>query len=352
VIRARNAAPTGGFRVQRWTRLSITSAVVTVAVIAVLAVVPFLFGADVTEQLTVLLIFVILAVMWNALAGYGGLISVGQQAFIGLGAYGTIFLTQHGIAPYIAMMLAGLGAGAIAVPTSLLVLRLRGGQFAIGMWVVAEVFGILVTLDSGLGGGTGVSLNGLDVFAPGYRQAYTFWLTLACATVLLGLVFFLLRRRIGTSLQAVRDDEEAAASLGVNVVRSKRVLFVVAALGCGIAGALYLANTLFIQTTSVFGVQWTAYMLFMVLVGGLGTFEGPIIGAIIFYLIQAQFGDSGAWYFIGLGATAIAFALFLPHGIWGAIDRRLRLRLLPVGYTLRTLGTPAGGGAEQPAPEA
>jgi branched-chain amino acid transport system permease protein len=322
------------------------SAAVTVAVIVVLAVVPFLFGADVTEQLTSLLIFVILAVMWNALAGYGGLISVGQQAFIGLGAYGTIFLTQHGIAPYEAMILAGLGAGAVAVPTSLIMLRLRGGQFAIGMWVVAEVFGILVTLDAGLGGGTGISLNGLDVFAPGYRQAYTFWVTLACTTVLLGLVFFLLRRRIGTSLQAVRDDEEAAASLGVNVVRSKRVLFVVAAVGCGIAGALYLANTLFIQTTSVFGVQWTAYMLFMVLVGGLGTFEGPIIGAIIFYLIQAQFGDSGAWYFVGLGATAIAFALFLPHGIWGAVDRRLQLRLLPVGYTLRKLDTPASAGAD------
>jgi branched-chain amino acid transport system permease protein len=323
--------------VQRWTRLSIASVTVTVLLIVVLALVPFMFGSDVTQQLTVLLTFVILAVMWNALAGYGGLISVGQQAFIGLGAYGTIFLTQHGIAPYLAMVIAGLFAGVVAVPTSLIMLRLRGGQFAIGMWVVAEVFGILVSLDSSLGGGTGVSLSGLDVFAPGYRQAYTFWLTLACTTVLLGLVFLLLRRRIGASLQAVRDDEEAAASLGVNVVRSKRVLFVVAAVGCGIAGSLYLANTLFIQTDSVFGVQWTAYMLFMVLVGGLGTFEGPILGAIIFYLIQAQFGNSGAWYFVGLGATAIAFALFLPNGIWGAIDRRLQLRLLPVGYTLRTL---------------
>lgn len=336
-MRARSAPIAAGFHVQRWTRVSVASAGLTVAVIVVLAIVPFFFGSDVTEQLTVLLTFVILAVMWNALAGYGGLISVGQQAFIGLGAYGTIFLTQHGLTPYLAMIVAGVGAGVVAVPVSFIMLRLRGGQFAIGMWVVAEVFGILVSLDQSLGGGTGVSLVGLNVYAPGFRQAYTFWLTLACTTVLLGLVFFLLRRRIGTSLQAVRDDEEAAASLGVNVARSKRVLFIVAAVGCGIAGALYLANTLFIQTDSVFGVQWTAYMLFMVLVGGLGTFEGPILGAIIFYLIQAQFGNSGAWYFVGLGAVAIAFALFLPNGIWGAIDRRLRLRLLPVGYTLRSL---------------
>jgi len=331
--------------------VSIASVAMTLLVVIILAIVPFLFGSDVTQQLTVLLTFVILAVMWNALAGYGGLISVGQQAFIGLGAYGTIFLTQQGLTPYLAMVVAGVFAGVVAVPTSLIMLRLRGGQFAIGMWVVAEVFGILVSLDSGLGGGTGISLSGLNVYAPGYRQAYTFWLTLACATALLGLVFFLLRRPIGASLQAVRDDEEAAASLGVNVVRSKRVLFVVAAVGCGIAGSLYLANTLFIQSGSVFGVQWTAYMLFMVLVGGLGTFEGPILGAIIFYLIQAQFGNSGAWYFVGLGATAIAFALFLPHGIWGAIDRRLRLRLLPVGYTLRRLKTPVPAGPEPAAPE-
>jgi branched-chain amino acid transport system permease protein len=351
VIRARAATVAGGFRVQRWTRLSIGSALITIVIVAFLAIVPFLFGADVTQQLTTLLIFVILAVMWNALAGYGGLISVGQQAFIGLGAYGTIYLTQHGFTPYLAMIVAGLVAGAVAVPTSLIMLRLRGGQFAIGMWVVAEVFGILVSLDPSLGGGTGISLLGLNQYAPGYRQAYTFWLTLVCATVLLGLVFFLLRRRIGASLQAVRDDEEAAASLGVNVVRSKRVLFVVAAAGCGIAGSLYLADTLFIQANSVFGVQWTAYMLFMVLVGGLGTFEGPILGAVIFYLIQAQFGDSGAWYFVGLGATAIAFALFLPYGIWGAIDRRLQLRLLPVGYTLRTLKTTASDEPEPVSPE-
>lgn len=148
MIRAGTDSPAAGFRVQRWTRVSVASAFLALLVLAVLAVIPFLFGADVTQQLTTLLIFVMLAVMWNALAGYGGLISVGQQAFIGLGAYGTILLTQHGVTPYVAMILAGLGAGVVAVPTSLIMLRLRGGQFAIGMWVVAEVFAIIVSLQS------------------------------------------------------------------------------------------------------------------------------------------------------------------------------------------------------------
>ena len=81
--------------------------------------------------------------------------------------------------------------------------------------------------------------------------------------------------------------------------------------------ALILANTLFIQPQSIFGVQWSAYMIFMVLVGGIGTFEGPIIGAVVFFVLQQQFADAGAWYLIGLGAIAIAFALFLPRGHMG-----------------------------------
>jgi branched-chain amino acid transport system permease protein len=260
---------------------------------------------------------------------------VGQQAYIGLGAYGTIYLTQHGIQPYVAMVLAALGAAVIALPTSVLVLRLRGGQFAIGTWVVAEVFALVVALDQSLGGGTGISLTGLNVYSPDARQAYTYWLTLGITVILLAAGFFLLRSRLGASLQAIRDDEEAAASVGIRVMRAKRILFVLAAAGCGAAGALTLANTLFVEPQSVFGVQWSAYMIFIVLVGGLGTFEGPIIGAIVFYLIQNQFADYGAWYLVGLGATAITFALFIPRGVWGTIEARFHLHLLPVGYVLR-----------------
>jgi branched-chain amino acid transport system permease protein len=203
--------------------------------------------------------------------------------------------------------------------------------------VVAETLGLLVALDQSLGGGTGVSLTGLNIYPPAYRQAYTFWLTLAFAVLVLGLVFVLLRSPRGAALQAIRDDEEAAASLGVRVFTGRLVLFVLAGFGCGAAGALTLANTLFIQPHSIFGVQWTAYMIFMVLVGGLGTFEGPIIGAIIFFAIQYWFADLGAWYLIGLGAVAVIFALVLPRGVWGLVEHRLHGPLLPLGYRLRTV---------------
>jgi branched-chain amino acid transport system permease protein len=328
------SSPLERYTVQRWTATSRLSVGGLLGLIVAMIFIPAALGADVTQQMTSLLILVILGVMWNALAGYGGLVSVGQQAFIGLGAYGTIFLTQQGVPPYAAMVLAPLLAGAVAIPVSFLVLRLRGGQFAVGTWVVAEVFALLVGFNASLGAGTGTSLQGMNDFDPDVRGAYTYWLTLAFTAILLGTVFLLLRTRLGASLQAIRDDEQAAASLGVRVVYAKRVLFVLAALGCGAAGSMILANTLFIEPPSVFGIQWTAYMIFMVLVGGLGTFEGPIIGAVIFYLIQNQFADSGAWYLVGLGATAILFALFLPRGVWGTVQDRLHVQLLPLGYSL------------------
>jgi len=100
------------------------------------------------------------------------------------------------------------------------------------------------------------------------------------------------------------------------------------------AGALWLASFLTFQPKTYFSVQWTAYMIFMVLVGGLGTFEGPILGAVVFFLIEAMFGAAGVWYLVGLGATALLFSLFLPRGLWGLVQDRLALQLLPVGYRL------------------
>jgi branched-chain amino acid transport system permease protein len=328
---------TARYAIRRWSRASrLAMSGIALAIVA-FAIVPLALSTYATEQLTELFILVILAAMWNALAGYGGLLSIGQQAFIGFGAYATILLTRWGLPPYLALIVAAVAAAAAALPVSVLVLRLRGGQFAIGMWVVAESLALLFTLNHAVGGGTGVSLTGLNIYPPADRQAYTYWVTLGFVVLLLGLVFALLRSRAGIALQAIRDDEAAAASLGVRVDNQKRLLFVLAAFGCGAAGALTLANTLFIQPQSIFGIQWTAYMIFMVLVGGLGSFEGPLVGAVAFFAIQHWFADRGAWYLIGLGITAIGFALLLPRGLWGWLEQRLPLQLFPLGHRLERL---------------
>jgi branched-chain amino acid transport system permease protein len=326
------AAPGERLTVQRWTRLS-RDFTIGIGVLAIaLAFVPLVLDSNAVQLMTNLLILVILAVMWNALAGYGGLLSVGQQAFIGIGAYGTVLFAQMGYPPYVAMVLAMLVAGAVSVPISLFALRLRAAQFAIGMWVIAEAISILVRFDHALGAGTGISLIQMNQYDPSYRQAYTYWLALGFTVIFLGILFFLLRTPLGASLQAIRDDEDAATSLGVRVASRKRLLFVLAGFGCGAAGVLIVANTLFIDPGSIFSVQWSAYMIFMVLVGGLGTFEGPILGAILLFAIQTVFTQGGPWYLVGLGATATLFALALPRGLWGTIEERLGLHLLPVGY--------------------
>jgi branched-chain amino acid transport system permease protein len=338
-----------GMRVERWTPLSVVATGAGVALLVALAFGPVLFGANALDKLTELYVYVILAAMWNALAGYAGLVSVGQQAFFGLGAYAAIQLTHHGVNVYLALALSGLAAGAVSLPTSFFVLWLKGGEFAIGMWVVAEVFHLLVNLDHSVGGATGTSLIALTRYDAEDRRRYTYWMALASMAVLLGAVFVLLRSRLGASLRAIRDDETAAASVGVRVLRGKLVVFVLAAVGCGAAGAVWLAGQLTFQPNSYFSVQWTAYMLFMALVGGLGTFEGAIVGALIFFVIQNRFGDQGVWYLVGLGTVAVLFALLLPRGLWGTVEDRLGIRLLPVGYRLRAVGgRGAGGGAPSP----
>jgi branched-chain amino acid transport system permease protein len=335
-------------KVQRWTRTSVLFSVGCALLLVVLALLPYWFGPNATEKLTELFVLIILAVMWNALAGYGGMVSVGQQAFIGIGAYAVIVLTDHNINGYLAVVLAALFCGVISLATSLVVFRLRGGQFAIGMWVVAELFRLLVTNDQSVGGGTGRSLDALNVYAPADRQAYTYWVALALMAVLMVVTLVLLRSRLGSSLQAIRDDEAAAESVGVPVVRAKRIVFLLAGIGCGAAGAITMTNTLTVTPDSIFSVQWSAFMIFMVLLGGLGTFEGPVLGALVLFGIQQEFQNDGTWYLVGLGAVAIAVTLVFPRGLWGALVDRFNLRLVPVGYTVRQL---LGANVRDPSPE-
>ena len=327
--------------VQRWSWLSGAFTAGLAGLIVLLGFAPYLFGENALNNLIQLYFLVMLAIMWNALAGYGGLVSVGQQAFIGIGAYAVVYLSvQHSLNPYLAMLIATLFGGLVSIPLASIVLWLRGGAFAIGMWVVAEVFAILISLDASLGGGTGTSaVLAFNLrYTPEQRLRYTYWAAFVAAAALLVILFLLLRSRLGASLQAIRDDEEAAASLGVRVLLGKCVLFVLAGVGCTAAGTVILAWQLSIPPLgpdSIFGINWSAKMIFMVLVGGLGTFEGPILGAIALYLLQTYVSSAGVWYGVMLGAIAIAVALFLPRGLWGTVQERFNLRLLPVGYRVK-----------------
>lgn len=321
--------------VERWTRLSRASVSALVLGQVALACAPLVLDAGAIDRLTILFIYGILALMWNTLAGYAGLVSVGHQAFFGLGAYAAVRLADAGIGPYPSLFLGAVLVAMLAIPISSFMLRLRGGEFAIGMWVLAALCHLLVNLDTLVQGETGTSLISMQQVDASTRRLATYWLALATMAGLAWCVFVLLRSRVGSALQAIRDSEEAAASVGVRVRDTKRLLFVLSAFGCAAAGALWLATAVTFQPKTYFSVQWTAYMLFMVLVGGIGTYEGPIVGAVLFFTIETLFGATGVAYLIGLGIVAVVFALFVPKGIWGALEARWGVQLLPVGYRLK-----------------
>jgi len=332
--------------VERWTPESRFAVVAAALALAALAIGPEAFSANAVDKLTTLFIYVILAVMWNALVGFCGLVSIGQQAFFGLGAYAAVRLANSGFGVYPGLFVAAALVGLISLPLSVIMLRLKGGEFAIGMWVVAELAHLFVNLDPLIRGETGTSLIELDAFAPDARRALTYWCALAAMACMLALVFALLRSPLGAAIQAIRDNEEAAESIGVRVERAKRLVFMLAAFGAALAGALWVATALTFQPKAYFSPLWTAYMIFMALVGGLGAFEGAILGAVVFFLIEAWFGAAGVWYLVGLGATALVFALAFPRGLWGWVEERTALRLLPIGY--RLLGADAREAARPP----
>ncbi|MBR9885744.1 MAG: branched-chain amino acid ABC transporter permease [Oceanospirillales bacterium] len=321
--------------IERWTLASKYAISATAVLILLLALVPLFASDGAMNRLTVLFVYVILATMWNALAGYGGLVSVGQQAFFGLGAYLTIRIAHAGVDPFVAVAAAAVVTGLAAYPISLFMLRLRGGEFAIGMWVIASILHLLVNLDGLIQGETGTSLISLNQYAMDVRIPMIYWLALFSMVSLLVMLFMVLRSRTGAAIQAIRDNEEAACSVGVGPEKTKRLLFVLAAFGIGAAGALWLATSIAFQPKTYFSVQWTAYMIFMVLVGGIGKFEGAILGAVLFFLVETWFSAAGVWYLVGLGLIAILFSLFLPKGIWGALEKRFAWQFLPVGYQVK-----------------
>jgi len=263
------------------------------------------------------------------------MLSVGQQAFIGIGAYGLVYLSDKvGLDPFMAVPLAVVVAGVISFPISYLAFRLSGGYFAIGTWVIAVVIMEIIEQVPALGGGIGETFKGFSDLGPGTRIAYVYWLSLAGVVLSVAVTYVIMRSRLGLGFTAIRDDAIAAGSLGVRVTRSKRFVFVVAAMGCGLAGAMITANTLRVQPDSIFSVNYAVFMIFIVVIGGIGTIEGPIVGAIVFFALQQWLADLGAWYMVILGVVAIVITLFLPRGLWGLISGNGRIRLFPVGYRL------------------
>jgi branched-chain amino acid transport system permease protein len=323
-------------KVEHATTSSRIGVALVAATLIVLTLAPFWGTREMLRLLAEIFTFVALASLWNLLAGYAGLVSVGQQAFVGLGGYLLFALAMlAGVHPILAIFIAGPVSALVAVPVALLIFRLRGAYFAIGTWVVAEVFRLLASQVSVLGGGSGISLPASIVIAMApSRQAREFeiyWLALALTAMVLGLIVTLLRSRHGLALTAIRDNELTAQSAGIDVTRLKFIVYVVTAFGTGMVGALIFLMKLRISPDTAFSVNdWTAFVIFITVIGGIGRIEGPIIGTIIFFMLRQALADLGSLYLLIMGAVAIAIMLGAPKGLWGLVAERFGWQILPL----------------------
>ena len=327
-------------RVERATKASRVFAVVAALALIALISLPW-WGDDGDMRLIAeMAYYVALAQLWNLLAGYAGLVSVGQQAYVGLGGYMLYYLTGvWDMNVYLALLIAGPFAGLMAIPVSFAVFRLRGAYFAIGTWVVSEVFGLFASLILVLGAGSGMSLtvpimqeisSDRDI-----RNTIIYLMTLAASLFVVGIVYLLLRSRHGLALTAIRDSEPASASLGVNTFRTKFIIYVATAACTGLVGGLIFLQKLRISPDAGFSINdWTVVVIFMVVIGGIGTIEGPFIGMLIFIVLRELLADYGTYYLILLGLIAIVIMLRAPSGLWGWVIHRYGLQLFPVGRRL------------------
>jgi len=329
------------FRVEHATRSSQVGLAGFAVALVLLVAAPFWGGRDDLRLLSEIYAYVALASLWNLLAGYAGLVSVGQQAYVGLGGY-VLFASTilAGVHPLVAVPVAGVIGAVVALPVAGLMFRLRGHYFAIGTWVVAEVFRLIASQLSALGGGSGISLPaGIVTGMASSRQMREFliyWVALALVVVVLGAIVLLLRSRYGLALTAIRDNELAARSNGVDVTRTKLVVYILTAFGTAMVGALIFLQKLRISPDTAFSVNdWTAFVIFITVIGGIGRVEGPIIGTIVFFLLRQTLADLGSLYLLMLGAVAIAVMLFAPKGIWGLVADRFGWQLLPLERRLR-----------------
>jgi branched-chain amino acid transport system permease protein len=341
----------GKYQIEHATRSSRIGVAAIAVALVVLALAPFWGDRATLRLLAEIFTFVALASLWNLLAGYAGLVSVGQQAFVGLGGYLLFALViLAGVHPIVAILIAGPIGALVAVPVAALIFRLRGAYFAIGTWVVAEVFRLLASQVSVLGGGSGISLPASIVIAMApsrqLREFELYWLALALTAAVLGAIVALLRSRHGLALTAIRDNEMAAQSNGIDVTRVKFIVYVLTGSGTAMIGALIFLMKLRISPDTAFSVNdWTAFVIFITVIGGIGRIEGPIIGTIIFFVLRQALADLGSLYLLMMGAVAIVVMLWAPKGLWGLIAERFGWQVLPLQrHLVMTLKTEETGG--------
>lgn len=278
-----------------------------------------LFLPTIVSRFTVFILYILylniaLAQSWNLVGGYTGLISLGHAAFFGIGAYTTGILMVDLSWPFWPSIVAGglmatLFAAIISAPT----FRFSGVYFAIGTLILAEALRIWMINWEFTGGAQGLKFPTAQI--PNLTTFY--YIMLALATGMTALLVLILRSQLGLGLRAIRDNQQSAQNLGVNLFRTKLYAFLMSAFVAGLVGSVHAVRISVIEPYSIFGATWTISMINIVIIGGMGTILGPIFGAIFVILLAEMLADFYTFHLIITGLIFILVIRFMPAGIWG-----------------------------------
>jgi branched-chain amino acid transport system permease protein len=297
----------------------------------------FLVNKSILRMETTIAMFIVLATAWNLIGGLTGYAAFGNVAFFGLGAYTVGMLTdpERGNLPFaVALPLAPLVPAAFAALVGLPLLRLRGHYFAIATLGMGVAIGEVIKNIDLFGGSTGL-------FPPIFRRAdwLFFYLMAGAATLAVATNWLVLRSRFGYGLVAIRENEEAAAVIGVNTTLHKVAAFVLAAALTGLAGGIFAQWNSFINQENVFPIEYNVEMILMAIAGGAGTLFGPLAGAIVLesliLWLAGMGGEVAVLSQIGLGLILAITIIFVPRGVVDFFGGQSTLSLAHIRRSLR-----------------
>lgn len=337
-------------------RSEFTPPAIILALTAVLTIIAF-FSSDSTSHILVMtLIWASAATAWNIVGGFAGQISLGHAAFFGVGAYANaILFVNYGVSPWIGMIVGMVAGGVLSLLIGIPAFRLRGPYFALATLAAGMImFYLSVELQDLTRGHVGMPIP----YEPGLANMIfeNRWSYVVLAGAFLALCVFvsayILRRKLGYQLAAVRDDEDAARALGVNAMRVKLIAATVSGVLVGGLGTIYGQYILYVSPNSAFGIEFSIEVLALAVVGGAGFIYGPLVGAALLVplsnLILDQFGGGvPGLHTLIYGIVLILVVLFAPKGLWGFIQQgidRWRLRKSRDGTSRKPAPkTPPGG---------
>lgn len=274
-----------------------------------------------------IMLYMSLGQMWNLLSGFTGLTSLGQQAFIGFGGYALAVCTQKlGLPIGMGFVLGAVVTIVFAAIISIPVFKMNGVFFTIGTWIMAEALYVFFVNWKFVNYGIGFTINSV------FRLPT--WVVPLLATIMgLGsiiLVQCVVKSRLGLAMMAVRDNTSAAEVRGINIYKTKLIVFMISSVWIMLTGVVIYMNQAYIVPSAALSINWTIAMVFIVIIGGTGTIEGPIIGAIIYVILKQYLYNFPGISNVFLGIVAIVIILIAPGGIMGFIKKKWNIDLFGV----------------------